>query len=144
MRYWLHGSDGNTYGPFTIEQLRAFGSERRLIGETLLCAEGGTEWVAASTILGSTLSPPTVQVHAPGSNWEPAGYVLPVVVTLFCCLIGGIVSIVFAAQANSKAAGGNLEGAARDKKTSIVLMWVSVGIGLAISALWIVAAIFLH
>jgi hypothetical protein len=57
-------------------------------------------------------------------------YLVPgILVTLFCCTIGGIVTIIYAAQANTKAAKGDYEGALQAANTAKTWMWVSIAIG---------------
>ena len=58
-RYWLSVGDGQTYGPYTVEELRALSSQGRLNGGSMLCEEGAQEWVPASGVLfGSGGMPP--------------------------------------------------------------------------------------
>jgi hypothetical protein len=47
----------------------------------------------------------------PASQPPPSNLVWAILTTIFCCLIPGIVSIVFAAQVNSKWAQGDFAGA---------------------------------
>ena len=65
-----------------------------------------------------------------------------ILVTIFCCLPLGIVSIVFAAQVNGKVARGDLEGAKRDSNTAKTWAWISFGLGLAHGILWVIYFIF--
>ena len=74
----------------------------------------------------------------------PVSLVGPILVTVFCCLIGGIISIVYAANANTKAARGDLQGAMSDARTSRIWMWVSIGIGVVVGVLYIVAEAAKH
>ena len=53
--------------------------------------------------------------------------------TLCCCLPFGIVSIVYAAQVNSKYAAGDYAGAADSAAKSKTWMWWGVGIGLVLN-----------
>ena len=57
----------------------------------------------------------------------PNHLVWAILATLFCCLPGGIVSIVYAAQVNSKIAAGDLAGA-RDSsdKAKKWAMWSAI------------------
>ncbi len=59
-----------------------------------------------------------------------------ILVTLFCCLPFGIVSIVYAASVNSKVRMGDVYGArmASDKARSWA--WASFGCGLVATILW--------
>jgi hypothetical protein len=109
-----------------------------------LCAEGSVQWVPAAQVLGAapnaprspamqaaaTAGTPPVEPRFVQSAWTPAGYVGPILVTLCCCLIGGIVSIVYTAQANARAESGDIAGAERAKSTARTWMWVSVIIGI--------------
>ena len=61
--------------------------------------------------------------------------------TLFCCLPAGIVSIVYAAQVNSKLADGDRMGAIQSSENAKKWAWVSFGIGLALVAIYIVIVI---
>src|SRR5262245_21143379 len=56
-----------------------------------------------------------------GPNYLPQASL----VTLFCCLIPGIVAIVNAAQVNSKLVAGDYEGAQRASDLAKVWCWIS-------------------
>jgi hypothetical protein len=60
----------------------------------------------------------------------PNYLVQSILVTLFCCLIGGIVSIIYAAQVNGKLAAGDVRGAIEASNNAKTWCWVSFGIGL--------------
>ncbi len=64
-------------------------------------------------------------------EYIPNYLVQAILVTIFCCLPVGVVSIVYAAQVNGKAAAGDIEGARRDSKSAKTWAWVSFGLGLA-------------
>ena len=53
-----------------------------------------------------------------------------ILVTLCCCLIGGIISIVYAAQVNSKWAAGDSAGALAASENAKMWCWLSFGIGI--------------
>jgi phage FluMu protein Com len=68
------------------------------------------------------------------------GYIIGgVAVTLLCCLPGGIATIVFAVVANSKASSGDYDGAVKALNGAKICMWVSVGLGLIVNIIWIMA-----
>lgn len=52
--------------------------------------------------------------------------------TIFCCLPLGIVSIVFAAQVNSKWQMGDIDGAMNSSKNAKTWAWVTFGVGLIV------------
>lgn len=73
----------------------------------------------------------------------PAGPPVPnylvqsILVTLCCCLPFGIVSIVYAAQVNSKLAAGDHAGAVAASQSAKTWCWVSFGVGLVFSVLYV-------
>ena len=52
--------------------------------------------------------------------------VLAVLTTVFCCLIGGIISIVYASKVNTKLAQGDIAGAQAASKTA--LLWIIINL----------------
>ena len=69
-------------------------------------------------------------------------YLIPsILTTLCCCLPFGIVAIVYAAQVNSKLAGGDAEGAKAASRKAHIWCWVSFGCGLLVVALQILIAV---
>ncbi len=74
-------------------------------------------------------------------GWQPKGYVVPVLVTIFCCLIGGIISIIYTAQANTAGAGGNIALAEKHAGTAKTWTIVSLCVGALGIVLWIGAII---
>lgn len=146
MRYWLSHGDGQVHGPYELEDLRAYVAQGRVTGATQLCQDGTNNWVPASSVLGvgPTGLPPTSPAAStmggfPGApaGWTPVSLVGPILVTVFCCLIGGIISIVYASSANNKALMGDIAGAEAAKRTSATWMWVSLGLGLVFTVLYI-------
>jgi hypothetical protein len=59
--------------------------------------------------------------------------------TLLCCWPFGIVSIVFAAQVDSKWNAGDFYGSMRASKNARTWAWVAFGCGLAVLAIYLVA-----
>ncbi len=79
----------------------------------------------------------------------PGGYGMPapqipnylvqaILCTLFCCLPAGIVSIVFAAQVNSKLTAGDYAGARDASNKAKTWAWVSFGVGLAVVVIYVI------
>lgn len=79
--------------------------------------------------------PPIAQAYTQGPPL-PAGVSVPnylvqaILTTIFCCLPFGIVSIIYAAQVNSKLAIGDVVGAMAASKSAKTWAWVSFGIGI--------------
>ncbi len=59
-----------------------------------------------------------------------------IVTTILCCLPFGIVSIVYAAQVNSKWQSGDYEGARLASKNAKTWAWVSFAAGIAFGLIW--------
>jgi hypothetical protein len=66
----------------------------------------------------------------------PNYLVQSILVTVLCCLPFGIPAIVYAAQVNSKAQGGDLLGAAEASRKAKMWAWVSFGVGLGGAVLY--------
>ena len=53
-----------------------------------------------------------------------------ILTTLFCCLIGGIIALIYSSQVNSKLARGDIEGAKSASKTALTWIIVNLVFGL--------------
>ena len=72
------------------------------------------------------------------SSWIPKSIILPILVTLCCCLPGGVIALVFTLQANSAGAMGNLQLAEKNAKNAQLCMIVSAVIGVIAAVLYVV------
>ena len=88
---------------------------------------------------GGVISPGTVGSPRAGAGYPtqiPNYLVQAILVTIFCCLPFGIVSIVFAAQVNGKVAAGDYAGAIQTSNKAKTWAWVSFGVGLGITLIY--------
>jgi hypothetical protein len=69
----------------------------------------------------------------------PNHLVMAILSTLCCCLPTGIVAIVYAAQVNSKLAGGDHAGAVAASENAKKWSYITIGIGVVLTALYVVA-----
>ena len=77
------------------------------------------------------------------SQTPPPNYlVFAILTTIFCCQILGIVSIVYAAQVNSKWAAGDYEGAREASKNAKLWAWISTGSGILIAIAMALLGVF--
>jgi hypothetical protein len=77
-----------------------------------------------------------------GYGGEPAPsnhLVWAILTTLFCCLPAGIVSIVYAAQVNSKWAGGDYQGAMDSSRKAGIWAVVSACASVVGVIIWVIA-----
>jgi len=112
----------------------------------MACADGTADWVSVSQLIAPGSAPPLrappLQGTVGGGNWESASYVGPILVTIFCCLIGGIIALVYTGQANSKAAAGDIAGANRDKSTARLWVIISLFSSIGVLILYALVVIF--
>ncbi len=70
----------------------------------------------------------------PPSSGAPASvpnYLVPAIISLFCCFPLGIVGVIFAAQVNGKVAAGDTAGALDSAKKAKMFSFIAIGLGLA-------------
>lgn len=69
----------------------------------------------------------------PPSSGAPASvpnYLVPAIISLFCCLPLGVVGVIFAAQVNGKVAAGDTAGALESAKKAKMFSFIAIGLGL--------------
>lgn len=64
-------------------------------------------------------------------------YLIPAILSLFCCWPLSIVAIIFAAQVNGKVASGDIQGAMDASKKAKLFSFIAIGIGLALGIIYI-------
>ena len=70
----------------------------------------------------------------PPSSGAPASvpnFLVPAIISLFCCLPLGVVAVIFAAQVNGKVATGDTAGALDSSKKAKMFSYIAIGLGLA-------------
>ncbi len=90
----------------------------------MFCAKCGSELTSADAACPCCGTPCQSAAEIPT---HLAGAIL---VTLFCCLPLGIVSIVYAARVSGLVAAGDVAGARQASRSAAQWMWWSFGIGL--------------
>lgn len=74
----------------------------------------------------------------PGGQ-PPPNYLIPaILVTIFCCLPGGVVTIIYATQVNSKYQAGDIAGAEEASKKAKMWAMISAGAGVVVIILAII------
>lgn len=79
--------------------------------------------------------------HDPYRPPPPNNLVWAILSTILCCLPLGIVSIVFAAQVNSKWSAGDYTGAVESSRKAKQWAILSAVVGLLVAVLWVVLAL---
>ena len=133
--YILNGSEQQ--GPYTIDQLRG-----RVTAQTYVWREGLADWVQAINL------PELSVVLLPEGSVSPSGVVKPkdylvesILVTLFCCMVFGILGIVYSVQANSAFSSGNITAA--NEFSAKAKQWVTYGFwcGIAVVGVYAILAL---
>lgn len=138
--YILNGSEQQ--GPLQIEQLRG-----RVTPQTLVWREGLPDWIRAGDLpeLSGLLVhegavPPPTQGQTVGT--KPKDYLVEsILVTLFCCMVFGILGIVYSVQANSAFSSGNITAA--NEFSAKAKQWVTYGFWCGIAVVTIYALLAL-
>lgn len=81
------------------------------------------------------------QLPGTGVEQVPNHMVGAILTTLFCCLIGGIIAIIYSSQVNSKLAMGDIEGAKAASKTAKTWIIVNLCVGLAIALIYLLVGV---
>ena len=68
---------------------------------------------------------------ASGTTTSVSNFLVPAIISLFCCLPLGIVAVIFAAQVNGKAQTGDVTGATESAKKAKMFSFIAIGLGLA-------------
>ena len=151
MKYYMH-IGGQQVGPYEENELPSHG----LTASTMVWREGMPDWVAASQVpelshlLPPIQQPPSYQPQPSYGPQQPYGVQPPmpdtymvwaVLVTVFCCLPFGIVSIVKASQVSSLYSQGRYqEAVAASEAAKKWAIWSAVA-GVVISIIVIVLQI---
>ena len=73
----------------------------------------------------------------PGAPASVPNYLVPAIISIFCCWPLAIVAIIFAAQVNGKVASGDLQGAIDASKKAKLFSFLAIGLGLAAGLIYI-------
>ena len=68
---------------------------------------------------------------ASGAPASVPNYLIPAIISLFCCLPLGIVGVIFAAQVNGKVTAGDVAGALDSSKKAKMFSYIAIGLGVA-------------
>lgn len=147
---YVIGPDGSRYGPATLDDLRKWAAEGRVLRTTLIEKSPGMQ-VAATEIQGLF---PAEHAAAPslGSQQPPAGayynrevrydkvenhLIKSILATVFCCLPLGIAAIIKAASVDGLVRSGNhAEARQAAEKANNWSNW-AIGLGLVINLAYV-------
>jgi hypothetical protein len=78
---------------------------------------------------------------ATGGPTTVPNYLVPAIVSIFCCWPLGIVAIIFAAQVNGKVAAGDIAGAVDASKKAKLFSFIAIGIGVVVGIIYLLLTI---
>ena len=107
----------------------------------MFCKNCGNQIADAAVVCPKCGVPVAGKSVASVAEQVPNHMVGAILTAIFCCQIGGIVAIVYAAQVNSKLASGDIEGARAASKTASTWIAVNIIIGLIGGLLYVIFAV---
>ena len=108
----------------------------------MYCPYCGTENDAtATTCTNCNEDIQNIEVVAAEAVSIPNYLVQAILITIFCCLPFGIVSIVYAAQVNGEITAGNIEKAMESSRKAKLWSWWGFGVGIVSTVLWLIIQI---
>lgn len=102
------------------------------------CQDCGSQIDGAVNICPKCGVPIAGKSVAPMAESVPNHLVGAILTALFCCQIGGIVAIIYAAQVNTKLALGDIEGARAASKTASTWIAVNICIGVLVGIVYFI------
>ena len=107
----------------------------------MFCANCGNQIADAAVVCPKCGVPVAGKCVSPATEQVPNHMVGAVLTTLFCCQIGGIVAIIYAAQVNTKLARGDVEGARAASRTANRWIIANIVLGLLGGLIYIAAIV---
>ncbi|HYV11397.1 MAG TPA: CD225/dispanin family protein [Pyrinomonadaceae bacterium] len=78
---------------------------------------------------------------ASGAPASVPNYLVPSIISLFCCLPLGIVAVIFAARVNGQVQAGDTAGALESSRKAKMFSYIGLILGLIWIAIWIIMTV---
>ena len=104
----------------------------------MFCTNCGNQLADAAVVCPKCGVPVAGRTVVPATDNVPNHMVGAILTTIFCCQIGGIVAIIYAAQVSTKLASGDVEGARAASKTANTWIAVNICIGILMGIVYFV------
>ena len=94
---------------------------------------------------GFQVPPPPQMGGAPYGSYVPPStntwLIVNILVTVLCCMVFGIIGIIFSVQANNCMARGDLYGAEKANNTAKIMAFLGIGLGFVFSVIYIICVV---
>lgn len=94
---------------------------------------------------GFQVPPPPQMGGAPYGSYVPPStntwLIVNIMVTVLCCMLFGIIGIIFSVQANNCMARGDLYGAEKANNTAKIMAFLGIGLGFVFSVIYIILVV---
>jgi hypothetical protein len=78
---------------------------------------------------------------SPGAPASVPNYLVPSIISLFCCLPLGIVAVIFAARVNGQVQAGDTAGALESSRKAKMFSYIGLILGLIWIAIWVIMTV---
>src|SRR2546421_8937035 len=78
---------------------------------------------------------------AAGGTANVPNYMVPAIISIFCCWPLAIAAIIFASQVNSKLAAGDVAGAEDASKKAKMFSFIAIGLGVLLILIYVIMMI---
>src|SRR6267154_3784970 len=88
--------------------------------------------------MSQTWTPPPA---SGGGTATVPNYMVPAIISIFCCWPLAIAAIIFASQVNSKLAAGDVAGAEDASKKAKMFSFIAIGLGVLLILIYVIMMI---
>src|ERR1041385_4206475 len=78
---------------------------------------------------------------SPGAPASVPNYMVPSIISLFCCLPLGIVAVIFAARVNGQVQAGDTAGVLDSSRKAKMFSYIGLILGLIWIAIWVIMTV---
>ncbi len=142
MADWYYLKHGEQKGPVSSEFITELAKSGQLQRTDLVWTEGMQDWLPAESApdiaFPSVVPPPGSTIPGQPAETVPNYLVWSILSTVFCCLPGGIVAIIYSSKVNTALALKDYTGAWEASKKAKLWNIISLCVGLVSTLIYII------